>query len=249
MCTFVIFPDTPVGPVIGNCHDDAGEWVHSPDFYMDRHIRPYPANGIFETGTGGGVFDYESEPQEVFPLPDLLKNCHNIDEAEEITLRYAPFLTHPGQGGFLDLRTGETLSVERSWGDADAWRTDDGIIYDTYGGCTSPKLQKLCNMEAPLFRYYQTRMAAMKETIEQNRHQLGVETMWKVLMSHTPGGAVCQHPDTRPEGVAFTTLSVYVTAPALGRLWNRFARDGQPPCKDEPTEIQFEPWPCEYFKT
>ena len=247
MCTYVIFPRTEMGPVIGQTLDDALHYSEAPGFGSPPSAPTYPANGIIGSGVSGW-YDSEPEPEEVFPFQPSVESCQSVDEIAELLLRYKHFNKQPSNQGFLDLNTGQTLMVELSYGDGDAWlaQDPDGIIYDTAFGCRSSKLRPYCDQAGGAFHWYETRMAAIGQLIDNNRRRLGVEAMWQVLLSHASGGAVCQHVDTRPPGVFIVTLSMSVTAPALGRIWQRKLKDGLPPCAAEPAEARFDPWPIGY---
>jgi len=245
MCTYVIFPGTAVGPVIGNSIDDAMEYSLAPGFAERSHVGTQcPENRIVALGVGGASCEYEMESEEIFPYNPPIDRCASLTEIEDLLIRYAHFPKRANHIGLLDLRSGQTLGIERSLNDVDTWRSEDGIIYDTYGGCRSPKLRRLCNQDSALFRYWQRRMDSIEAAIERNRDNLGVEAMWETLLNHAPRGAVCQHADSRPKGVFLVTLSVSVLAPAIGRLWTRWLKDGRPPCQGEPDLVEFEPWPC-----
>ena len=74
--------------------------------------------------------------------------------------------------------------------------------------------------------------------------ELSVDTMSRMFLCHEYDGAVFQHKDTRPPGIYPITVKIWVMAPALGKLWVRFYKDGRPPCQNEPVEVIFDPWPC-----
>ena len=244
MCTYVIFPQTRDGPLIGKCMDDAEEWRQVWESSESSNKSPSlqcPDNMIYAEGVGGGVYEYELESEEICVRPGLDKDA-GLDAIERYSKKYAHFLSSPGHGGYIDLRTGETMMQERSLDDVDVWRPDDGIAYDTYGGCRSPKLRRLCDQDSPLFTYHEKRMAATAQVIDRHRDQLGVDVMWQVLLGRTPGGELCQHADTRPPNIHFITMWVTLLAPALGRFWTRCVSGGKAPDEVDAVEQQFKPW-------
>jgi len=245
MCTFAIFPDTKVGPVIGFCMDDAVDYADAPGFGTLKAPR-CPANGIYRTEAGGGAYDYETESQQIFPFEPPVGKCQNLDDVERLLMRYRHFpKRRPRHVGFIDLNTRQTLLAEQSWSDAHVWRTADGVAFNTSGGPETPQLRKLCDPQNVRFKRHDVRMASMCRALKDSQNELSVETMWRMFLGHEYEGAVCQHEDTRPPGVYPITLMMWVMTPALGKLWVRFYTDGRPPCKSEPTEISFDPWRCE----
>ena len=244
MCTFAIFPNTNVGPVIGFCMDDAPEYADAPGFGTPK-APTCPANGIYRTEAGGAAYDYEEEPEQIFPFEPGIGQCRNLDEVEQLIMRYRHFpKRRPRQVGFLDLKTGEMLLAEQSWSDAHVWRPADDVAFNTSGGPETPHLRKLCDPQNVRFKRHDIRMASMRRALKDSRGELSVETMWRMFLGHEYQGAVCQHKDTRPPGINPITLMMWVMAPALGKLWVRFYRDGRPPCQDEPAEVSFDRWPC-----
>ena len=244
MCTLAIFPKTADGPVMAFGLDDAVDWLEN---YRDppAPVPPsQPENGIFGLGTGGASYDYELESAVPFPRP-IPNGPASLADIEQFMKKYAHFASQPGQRAWLDLRSGETLAGEWSVGDSDVWYPgDDGVTFNTYGGCQSPKLRRLCDPKSPQFVYYEKRMATMSRIIDEHRDNLGVDVMWKVMLSREPGGEVCQHIDTRPPGIHFITFQIYVIAPALGRYWVRRVTEGKAPDEVDPIEVRFDPWLC-----
>ena len=243
MCTFAIFPQTKVGPVIGFCLDDAPEHADAPAFATPR-VPACPANGIYATDAGGAVYDYEQEPMQTFPFEPSIGRCKNLADVEKLLMRYRHFpKRRPRQVGFLDIKTGETLLVEQSLSDAAAWRPADGVAFNTSRGPETPRLRELCDPQHVQFKCHDVRMASMRQALAAGG-ELSVDTMWRMFLCHEYDGAVCQHKDTRPPGIYPITWKMWVMAPALGKLWVRFYKAGRPPCQDEPVEVTFDPWPC-----
>lgn len=244
MCTYIILPKTSDGPVIGYAVDDAVEWLEATMESGPTPLPQYPENGIYALGTGAGVYEYELESQEIFPRPQL-DQPESLSDIEQFMKKYAHFSGQPNQSGFMDLRSLETLAGEWSVGDSDVWYPgDDGITFNTYGGCQSPKLRRYCDQSHPQWKYYDKRMSRMSQIVEDHRDRLGVDVAWKMLLDRTPGGEVCQHIDTRPPGISFVTLRNYVLAPAMGRYWVRTVAEGKAPDEVDPVEMRFDPWPC-----
>lgn len=235
MCTYAIFPNTPVGPILGFNLDDSLEWAQSPTFASGPFVQD-PRGSIYKLSVGGGGCELEEEPQQVFPFRPQTFDCQNLDEVEELLTRYGHFFDQPHHEAHIDLNTLETLAVDRTLGAVDSWRADDGVIFDTYGGYRSAKLAKLCDQNGPLFKYYRKRMAAMTAIIDSQRDQLGIDAMWQTLSDRTPGGEVCQHVDTRPPGIRFVTLATVVIAPRQGKQWIRWFKDRRPPAESDPVE-------------
>jgi len=243
MCTFAIFPRTKVGPVMGFCLDDAPEYADAPGFETTS-APGLPANGIYVMEAGGAVYDHEQEPEEIFRFEPQFEQCRTIDEVEQLLVRYRHFpKRRPRQVGFLDLDTGETLLAEQSWSDAAAWRPINGVAFNTSRGPETPRLRELCDQQHVQFKCHDIRMASMCQALASGA-ELDVDLMWRMFLRHEHDGAVCQHKDTRPQGIFPITLKMWVMAPALGKLWVRRYKGGRPPCQDDPLEIAFEPWPC-----
>ena len=240
MCTYTIFPNTPVGPVLGFSLDDALEWANSPTFASGPFVQE-PQGSIYKLSVGGGGCELEQEAKQVYPFRPETFDCQNLNEAEELLTRYGDFPDQPHHAGYIDLDTLETLAIDKTLGAIDSRRTDDGVIFDTYGGYQSVKLAKLCDQNGPLFEYYKNRMSAMTQIIDAHSDQLGIDAMWQVLLDRTPGGEVCQHADTRPKGIQFVTLATVVIAPRQGKQWIRWLKNGRPPAESDPVEYAWGP--------
>ena len=238
MCTYAIFPNTPIGPILGFNLDDSVNWADSPTFASKPFVQP-PQGAIYKLSVGGGGCELEEEPQEVFPFSPQTLDCKTLDEVEELLMRYGHFFSQPQHEGYIDLDTLQTLAVDKTLAAADCRRSEDGVIYDTYGGYQSERLVRYCDPNGPFIKYYGKRMAAMTAIIDSQRDQLGIDAMWQTLSDRTPGGEVCQHVDTRPEGIRFVTLATVVIVPQQSKQWIRWYKDGQPPAESEPVEYEW----------
>ena len=92
MCTFVIFPQTRDGPVIGNCVDDAVDWREIYSLAPLMQPRSCPNNMIYTTGVGGGTYEYELESAEIFPRASH-NRCATLEESYSRTI----LVPHLGQ--------------------------------------------------------------------------------------------------------------------------------------------------------
>ena len=232
-----------MGPLIGNSIDDAIEWSESPNYGNAPGTQP-PAHGIWSIDVGGGNCELEEEPLITSQFRPPYGACRSLAEIEQLAVRYRQFPKYrPHHLGFIDVGRGETMVVEQTWGDAEVLRTDDGVLFDTYGGYESKRLRRYCGPDSVLVQYHDVRMDSMRRVLQEHSEKLDLDTMWKMLLSRTPGGEVCQGRDTRPEGIAMVTLQVTIRAPAIGCQWTRWYKDGRPPSEADPVEVRFEPWP------
>lgn len=232
-----------MGPLIGNCIDDAIEWSKSPNYGKSPGTDP-PTHGIWSIDVGGGSCELEEEPAITSNFRPPAGACKSLADVERLLIRYRQFPKYrPHHLGFIDVRSGETMVVEQTWGDAEVLRTDDGVLFDTYGGYESKRLREFCEPDSVMVRYHDIRMASMRQVLDEHRGEPDLDAMWQMLLSRTVGGEVCQGRDTRPDGIFMITLQVTIRAPAIGRQWTRWYKDGRPPSEAQPVEVQFEPWP------
>ena len=272
-CSECYLPETPDGPLLGNGRDDIMIWYtdepfgHSwppvykaPENGQVNQISPQEEGrgyrsfgGVNEVGlcleTGGGaMYEYEENREEVqFPAPVLdlvLRTCSSTLEAVEMLIRYN---LHWGPCNcVVGDAAGLGAVIEKSKYHYAVKHTDRSVVVSTYGGCDDEDMRRLCDTKNPYFRYYERRLAVMKEILMEAETNgcLGVDAFWRSMLHHDPQAGGCQHRDTMPEGVELFTHCAAATLPAEGRQLNRrIARHNgsvRYPCDVPPQEVRFQ---------
>ena len=105
-----------------------------------------------------------------------------------------------------------------------AVRTSDrDFLISSYGGCDDEGLRRLCDTKTRIFKYYERRLAVMKQILAEAAADGGIDgdVFWRAMLHHDENAPGCQHRDNMPEGVALFTHVAGYTLPAEGRSFRR----------------------------
>jgi hypothetical protein len=251
-CSEHFFADTPDGPLMGKGWDDILTWYVDNPFPLRSAVQaeipcaqipPAPEGAGYRTGgigneaglcvdTGGGAtFELEPERSEpVFPAPvvDIVsRRCDTVFEAVEILTRYTDFWG-PCNCIVCDAG-GDAVLIEKSKYSYGLRASSRGVLITTYGGCDDEDLRRLTDMTTPLFRYYERRLAVMKQVVAEAEAEgaLDVDVYWRSVLHHDAQAPGCQHVEREPEGAELLTMGASAQLPLQGRRLTRtIARDG-----------------------
>jgi hypothetical protein len=227
----------PGGTVVGKGWDDEFAWYGPGSFRRPSKpsssavniirqqsggsVRGYLSAGLInEKGLSfdcGGGADYEYEPPSdvtLFPAPVreiLMVSCATVDEAVELLTRYRGYW---GQRNSVVVdANGDWALIEKSRHGIHATRGHNGFVVTTYGGCDSEPMRRLTDTTSDLFRFYQKRLAKMREigAAAESAGRLGIEALWDMVLHHDPEAPGCVHKDTRPMGIAMVFFGCFGT--------------------------------------
>lgn len=261
-CSEFYFVETPQGPLLGKGWDDTPVWYREQDFPVSpppqeltllrqKGVRGYSyvytVNEVglcYEQG-GGAMYEREEDREEIlFPAPVvdiLLRRCATVDQAVGLLTRYNIYWG-PCNSVVGDAE-GRIAIFEKSKYSFGLRRYDGTFAVTTYGGCDDPKMRSLCNVDSPLFHWYERRVQVMREVVEADWPNLSLDTYWRSVLHHDPIAPGCQHEETRPQGVDLITMGCFATLPREERAFSRVVvREGNRfryACTAQPVESTF----------
>lgn len=257
-CTTVIFRKTDIGPIIGRNTDDSIDWIPKmsyEDCFPTIVLRP-PSLGYSTGPIGnekglimwGSSIDYpeEGEPDELFPVDvgDLvMRYCATVEEALEIFKRYSMFTRRCSNIALVDAK-GNAAVVEKSWRHIGILRPKGDTIFTTDGVAVHPETRSLLDNSSEQYKFHYQRWLNLRRLTEDEKPELTVDSMWKILRDHTFPSPVCKHLDRMPSFYRLVTLFSGVYVPGEKRYMIALAEPGPTyPCKIEPAEFRYEtPW-------
>ncbi len=254
-CTTVIFPRTPVGPIIGRNTDVSTlyktvlEDQMSPVLYKQPSSRGYSYVSTCHPSTNekglvvfGSSIGYPNEPDidtnlRIDWYDFVLRNCSTTKEAVDLLLEYLPFWG-PCNLAVVDAQ-GTAAVIEKSkrrayvhWDDGTGIATTDGVA-------VGDETAALLDTASEGYRFHLRRHEKLAELIEEKKSRQRPESMWEIISSHSPDSPICKHEEALPKFYKLTSMMSMVLIPKEMRyeiaVWNEDAA----PCEQIPWEYSY----------